>query len=235
MGSGAVAGLGAVAGIYAGNKAASAQRRAAAEANNRIEAGKSGAIEQLSPYSEYGRQAFTPLSALMFGTKFNEDTGEFKGNLTNEERLAYFQEDPGYQYQLEQGIGALDRSAAASGMLDSGNTMKAVQQYGQDLANQSYSAYIDNLLGQLGYAQQADTNIANTITGAANTMANYSYAGGMANAAKYANLSNAAFNIAGQAAGVSGGGSGGGSGGQSGGQTGGGSSGSFFANLFSGG
>jgi hypothetical protein len=123
-------------------------------------------------------------------------------------------------------------------MLDSGNTMKAVQQYGQDLANQSYSAYIDNLLGQLGYAQQADTNIANTITGAANTMANYSYAGGMANAAKYANLSNAAFNIAGKASGMSGGGSGGGSGGQSGGgsggQSGGGSSGGFFANLFSG-
>lgn len=195
----AAVGVGGVgAGIYAGNKAASAQRRAAADANNRLQAGQNNAINQLQPYSEYGRQAFSPLSAMLFGKEYNAKTGEFGRQLSQEERLGYFQESPGYQYQLDQGISAIDRSAASQGMLQSGNTMKEVQQYGQNLANQEYGNYIDSLLGQLGYAQQADTNMANIYTGTANSMAGYSYAGGMANAAKYSNLSNMAFNVAGQ-------------------------------------
>jgi hypothetical protein len=210
--------VGAGAGIYAGNKAASAQRRAAADANARLASGQRNAINQLQPYSEYGRQAFSPLSAMLFGKEYNADTGEFGRELSQQERLGYFQESPGYQYQLDQGIGAIDRSAASQGMLQSGNTMKEVQQYGQNLANQEYGNYIDSLLGQLGYAQQADVNIANTISGNATNMANYSYAGGMANAAKYSNLSNFAFQTAGQGfqamlgnGGQSGGGQGGGS------------------------
>jgi len=190
--------LGAGIGIYAGNRAASAQRAAAADANNRLQAGQNSAINQLKPYSEYGRQAFSPLSALLFGKEYNADTGEFGKELSQQERLSYFQESPSYQYQLDQGIGAIDRSAASQGMLQSGNTMKEVQQYGSNLANQEYGNYIDSLLGQLGYAQQADTNIANTYTGTANSMAGYSYAGGMANAAKYSNLSNFGYNMAGQ-------------------------------------
>lgn len=193
-----VAAVGIGAGAYANKKAASAQRRAAADANARLAGGQRNAIEQLTPYSEYGRQAFSPLSALLFGKEYNPETGEFGKQLTQQERLGYFQESPGYQYQLEQGIGAIDKSAAASGMLQSGNTMKEIQKYGTNLANQEYANYIDSLLGQLGYAQQADTNIANTYTNTANSMANYSYAGGMANAAKYSNLSNFAFQTAGQ-------------------------------------
>jgi hypothetical protein len=224
-------GIGAIgtgAGIYTGNKAASAQRRAAADANARLAEGQRNAIDRLTPYSEYGRQAFSPLSALLFGKEYNAETGEFGRELSQQERLNYFQESPGYQYQLDQGIGAIDRSAASAGMLQSGNTMKEVQQYGSNLANQEYGNYIDSLLGQLGYAQQADTNMANTYTNTANNMANYSYAGGMANAAKYSNLSNFAFQTAGQGfqTAMGGGGKQGG-GGQSGG--------SPFAALFGGG
>jgi len=185
-------------GIYSGNKAASAQRRAAADANARLASGQRNANNQLQPYSEYGRQAFSPLSAMLFGKEYNAETGEFGRELSQQERLNYFQESPGYQYQLDQGIEAIDRSAASQGMLQSGNTMKEVQQYGSNLANQEYANYIDSLLGQLGYAQQADTNISNNYTGTATNMANYSYAGGMANAAKYSNLSNFAFQAGGQ-------------------------------------
>lgn len=193
------AGGGILGGIYAGNKAASAQRSASNFAINRLNEGQTNATNQLQPYSEYGRQAFSPLSALLFGKEYNAETGEFGRELSQEERMKYFKESPNYQYQLNQGIGAIDRSAAAKGMLQSGNTMKEVQQYGSNLANQEYSSYIDSLLGQLGYAQQADTNMANIYTGTANSVAGYSYAGGMANAAKYSNLSNFAFNTAGQA------------------------------------
>lgn len=63
-----------------------------------------------------------------------------------------FRSDPGYQFALEQGIGAIDKSAAARGNLNSGATLKALQQYGQGMADQSYGNYLARLmaLGQQG-------------------------------------------------------------------------------------
>jgi len=58
-----------------------------------------------------------------------------------------FRTDPGYQFALEQGIGAIDKSAAARGNLNSGATLKALQQYGQGMADQSYGSYLQRLMG----------------------------------------------------------------------------------------
>lgn len=52
--------------------------------------------------------------------------------------LDQFQASPGYNFQLEQGLNALQNSAAAGGSLESGRTLKALQEYGQGLANQEY-------------------------------------------------------------------------------------------------
>lgn len=52
---------------------------------------------------------------------------------------ADFQEDPGYQFRLDQGTEALNRSAAATGGLNSGRALKAAQDYVQGSANQEYS------------------------------------------------------------------------------------------------
>lgn len=51
---------------------------------------------------------------------------------------AQFQSSPGYQWQLNQGIDAIQNSAAARGGVGSGNTMKALQTYGTGLANQDW-------------------------------------------------------------------------------------------------
>lgn len=48
------------------------------------------------------------------------------------------QNDPGFQFRLEQGQKALERSAAARGNLLTGGTAKAIQQYGQDYASNEY-------------------------------------------------------------------------------------------------
>lgn len=47
--------------------------------------------------------------------------------------------DPSYAWRLDQGMKALQNSAAAKGMLRSGNTMKAITDYGQGAASQEYS------------------------------------------------------------------------------------------------
>lgn len=59
--------------------------------------------------------------------------GEFKAP-TREEALA----DQGYQFTTQQGQQALENSAAAKGMLRSGNTWKALQDYGQQAASTQY-------------------------------------------------------------------------------------------------
>lgn len=49
-----------------------------------------------------------------------------------------FQTDPGYQFRMQQGQQALERSAAARGGLQSGGTMKAITDYGQNFASNEY-------------------------------------------------------------------------------------------------
>lgn len=49
-----------------------------------------------------------------------------------------FQQDPGYQFRLQQGLDALQRSAAARGGLQSGGTMRALNDYAQGSASQEY-------------------------------------------------------------------------------------------------
>ncbi len=61
----------------------------------------------------------------------------FQGSYTNptaEEARA----TPGYQFQLEEGIRALDRGAASKGKLLGGGQMASLQRYGQGLADSTY-------------------------------------------------------------------------------------------------
>src|SRR5271156_710707 len=62
--------------------------------------------------------------------------------------LAQAQQNPGYQFALQQGTAALDNSAAASGNLLTGNTGEALQQYGQNLGEQNYQQVYNNSLQQ---------------------------------------------------------------------------------------
>lgn len=71
---------------------------------------------------------------------------------------ADFQQDPGYAFRLSEGMKALNASAAAKGMLFSGNTMDAATKYGQDMASQeyqnSYNRYQTNYGTKLNALQQ---------------------------------------------------------------------------------
>jgi len=92
-----------------------------------------------------------------------------------------YTQSPGYQFRLDEGMKAIERGAAARGRVDSGETMKALQQYGQGLAAQDYEAfeqkqkadyynYLAALSGQSGQsaAGQAAGLGASSAAGAAN-------------------------------------------------------------------
>lgn len=81
-----------------------------------------------------------------------------------------------YKFQLDQGQKAIDNSAASSGGLFSGATLKAQQQLGQGIAAQGYDNYLNRLTtgaasGQAAAANQANAG-ANYATGASNAYAN---------------------------------------------------------------
>jgi len=56
-----------------------------------------------------------------------------------------FQESPGYQFQLEQGLQASERGAAARGGLMGGGQMKELTRLGQGYANQDFGNWLSNL------------------------------------------------------------------------------------------
>ena len=81
-------------------------------------------------------------------------------------------QDPGYQFRLNEGINALNKTAAARGGLLSGNAAKAAERYGQDYASNEYSnafnrywqnrnQMLNPLQSLLGQAQTSAGNIGN--------------------------------------------------------------------------
>jgi hypothetical protein len=82
--------------------------------------------EDFAPWRDIGEQA---LNQLWSGVKSDEFlVGDI--DVTR---------DPGYQFRIDQGIEALDKSAAARGRLLSGAQQKGVSEYAQNLASQEYA------------------------------------------------------------------------------------------------
>lgn len=65
----------------------------------------------------------------------------------NAAALANFQTGPGYQFGLDQGLQALQRTASSQGRLQSGNTDIDLLQYGVKAANDEWGNYVDRLGG----------------------------------------------------------------------------------------
>ena len=71
----------------------------------------------------------------------------------------------GYNFNLQQGTDAITGNAATNGLLNSGSTLKAVSNYGQNTANNFLQQYIQNQSGLAGLGIQAN----NSINGAGQT------------------------------------------------------------------
>lgn len=143
-----------------------------------------------NPYSEENRNG---LSRWVYERKQQEQaqpaTQGQTTTTTTEYAPAYggYTATPGYEYRLNEGIRALDSSAASGGNLFSGAAGQALTQFGQDYATNDYSRHLAGLSQLAGYGVTGT----NQQIGAGNT-----YASGMSNA--YANMGNA------QAAGIMG-------------------------------
>ena len=83
-------------------------------------------------------------------------------------------EDPSYQFRLNEGMKALERSAAAKGTLRTGNTLQDLMRYGQDYASQEYDKATQRALAQHGanYATTRDMYLPQYATWEARNRAN---------------------------------------------------------------
>lgn len=84
---------------------------------------------------------------------------------------AAFQTDPGYQFQLDQGLQALDRTAAARGGLAGGGLTGDTLKYAQGLADQSYGNYVNRLSPYFNLGTAAAGGVSGAFNNAGNTQA----------------------------------------------------------------
>jgi len=113
------------------------------DAQNYLVNSQRQAQAQLDPYTNFGREQISALSQHM-GTQ----PGDYM--------------DPGYDFRLKSGSNAIMGNAAASGMLGSGDTLRALAQYGQDMGSQEYNNAFNRYLqkgqllqGNVGMGEQA--------------------------------------------------------------------------------
>ena len=85
--------------------------------------------------------------------------------------MAKFQASPGYQFQLGQGLRAVDAGASAQGFDRSGAALKAEQTFGQGLAASDFGNYWNRLQQLSGSGLDAAEGIANAATGGAQQIA----------------------------------------------------------------
>jgi len=191
-------GVGAAASIYGANKASGAAKDAAnaqsASAAQSLDLQKQMFDKQNELNAPFRENGLTGQNRLMdlLGLSKNTDAAGY-GSAAKTFDGSQLSSDPGYQWRLDQGQKALERSSAARGGLLSGAAVKAASDYGQGSASQEYqNAYnrfqtdkasilnpLQSMAGQgqsasnqMGQAAQAyGANAGNTMTQAGNAQA----------------------------------------------------------------
>lgn len=72
-----------------------------------------------------------------------------------------FYESPDYRFRLNEGLSAVQNSAAAQGGLYSGNTLRGITEYGQGFAAGEFGNYVNRQLALAGMGQAATTQAGN--------------------------------------------------------------------------
>lgn len=149
----AAAAVGTIAGsVIQGNAANSAAQTQAGATENATAAQLSmfnTTQSNLAPYMKSGTNALSNLNAAMPG-------------LTTPFSATQYQQSPGYAWQMGQGIDAVQNSASAAGGIGGGNTLKALTQYGQGLANTDYQQAYTNYMGQQQQTYNMLSGLANS-------------------------------------------------------------------------
>lgn len=173
----------------ASGKEVKEQQNALNQASAAQQQGYQQAQNYLNPYYQTGSQDEALYNSILTGTPLNQQstyqagfgatngnpavtpTGDFAlANQTgagggNSGQYSAFFNSPDYQFQLQQGMQALNNSASASGNVQSGAQQMAITNYAQGLASQQYNSFMNKLATQAGTGQNAGTSLGNIAIG----------------------------------------------------------------------
>jgi hypothetical protein len=153
---------------FGGSSASDAYSSASSSMANAISQGITATTEardqarsDLSPWRSAGQTALSQYAGLLGLSGYSAV-----------DPTSTLQSTPGYQWSLNQGIGALDRSAASKGLLTSGAQQKGLLTYGMGLADTTYNNYLSNLSGLTSGGLSAAGGQATTSTSAGSDLSN---------------------------------------------------------------
>ena len=156
----------------AARRAADAQVQSAAEASRLQREMFDRQVQLQEPFRQGGITGQNRIMELL-GIGGDAAAGDY-GRYGRDFAMSDYEADPGYAFRLSEGNKALERSAAARGMVMSGQMFKGAQRFGQDLASQEYqnafNRYQVNRANQLNPLQSlmgSGQSAANVVTGAA--------------------------------------------------------------------
>lgn len=150
----------------ASSEAAQAQLQASRESIAAQKEAFNKQLELQAPFREAGLKGQNQLMDLL-GLSGNTGAKDY-GTLARSFNPQDMYKDPGYNFRLNEGIKALDRSAAARGGLLSGNQLRGVTQFGQDYATNEYQ----NAFNRYQAERAARLNPLQSLAGQAQTSAN---------------------------------------------------------------
>jgi hypothetical protein len=183
---GAVAGGAIAAGgsIIGGAAQAKAVTKAQKLANDYQREAREVARGDFAPYRLQGENALKQVGALSGANGLEQQTNA----------MAAFTNSPTYQWQKQEGLAAVDAGAASRGLLRSGATLRAEQTLSNNLAQQGFQTYYNNLLGlaQIGQASAAGSASASMQSGAG--MAQTAASAGSSLASIYGNMASGVGN-----------------------------------------
>lgn len=169
--------IGGGASVLGANRASSAARSAAALQDRQYQQTR----EDLAPWRTAGVDALGQVTGLM-----GLDGDEARTNA-----LSRFATSPDYNFRFDEGLRALDRSAASRGMLMSGAQTRAAQGFGQNLASGEYNNYLARLMGVSEAGRGTVNALAQFGAGAAAGQGNALIGAGQNTAAGYIGAANA--------------------------------------------
>lgn len=158
---------------------------------NAIQQGYAGAIPALQSNYQAALPYFNQLwGTAQTGTNQLMNALGLGGQGGTDQALKTLEATPGYQFTKQQGQGALDAAAAASGNLNSGTLIKSLSDYTSGLASNTYNNYISQLQPFLNLGTQAATGAGNIYTGLGTGMSNLLTGQGKDIAGALGNLAN---------------------------------------------
>lgn len=202
----------AVVGAYSADRAADAQVDASNAASGvQMQMFNQSRQDQM-PWLQAGQGGLNALMGL-YGMQSNGSGGWSRSADPMAMARQYMQQDPSYQFRFGEGQRAIENSALARGNFQSGNTLRAMSDYGQNMASTEFQNIANRLAGLAGTGQSTAQNFgalgANTANAVGSNMLNAGQARASGYMGRYAamnNMVNQGTQLIGTAMGAGGGG-----------------------------